>query len=173
MIKLNNSKKILILSGIIGVLIIAIIIFGLFPLYSSINLLDEKIYDKRVKLAIYEQQRQNIESTRDDYFQIKSDADTIAKVFIDKNNFLNLISTLENLATDNQVTQNINLNISSQSDIKDKISITLNTKGNWQNFSKYLVNIENLDFYVNIYDLSINRSGDDIEAVLIAYIYTQ
>ena len=173
MTKLTYTKKIYILSGISLVSIIAIIFLILYPLYGQINLQNEEIYDKKVQLAIYQQQRSNIEKTQQDYNKIKNDISNISKIFVNKDQILDLISALENIAATHSVVQNINLDPLLPSDSNNVIPLRISLNGNWLNLIQYLDDLEKLDYYVVVNDLNFTKNNESLNLSISANVYGQ
>jgi hypothetical protein len=171
--KIDQKKKIFII-GSICVVIIAGLIFGIiYPYYNKIVSLNKDIYDKRVQLAIYEQQRSNAESTRKDYNKIKDDTDNIQKIFVYKDKILDFISALESTATQYTVKQTINFDPNENNAAQNFIHIKISTDGDWNATRDYLTAVERLHYYLNITDISMTSVNSQISLVLDAVAYTQ
>lgn len=173
MIKLDYSKKIYVLGGISSIIIIGVIFFATYPLYNQITTLNNEVYDKRVQLAIYQQQRTNIEQTRQDYNKIKNDISNVSKIFISEDQILDLISALENTATTYSITQNISFDSSSQSDSDNVIVIQITARGDWLNLIQYLGGLEKLDYYLVIDDLNIINLNNNLTLTLSTKVFSQ
>ncbi|MFA6098512.1 MAG: type 4a pilus biogenesis protein PilO [Patescibacteria group bacterium] len=159
--KISLKLKIYIYSGLTAVIIGGIIIFFIYPYYKEINKFSDQIYDNRVKLAIYEQQRENIETTRQDYNKIKNDLDKISKIFINQNEILDLISSFELIATNNEIAQNIDIK-PNDNEIAETFNFEITASGNWNNLLLYFSNLEHLDYFVEISNLNILEQNNQI-----------
>jgi len=166
MIKLDYDKKIYLLSGISIILIVASLILIINPLFSRITSLNSEVYDKRVQLAIYQQQRLNVEQTQQDYKKIKDDIENISKIFVNKDNILDLISKLEKISAAHSITQSINLDSTPADESADMLPMQITLNGKFQNLVNYLADIERLDYYIVIYGINFSTSDEDINLQL-------
>ncbi len=170
--KITLSKKIYIFSGLFIVFIGSVSFFVLFPFYNKITDLNTSIHDKRVELASYQQQRENIEKTQQDYNQIKKDVDTINKVFVDETKILDLISSLESIADENGIAQQFDI-APIDPLAEEKIypmQIVLN--GTWNNMVTYILATEELDYYIVIDDLNFTSFNNELSLALSAKVYS-
>lgn len=169
--KLSYANRFYFLLSAASVVILAIFILFVFPLYTKVIAFKKSTYEQRVQLAIYEQLRLNADETRRDYNTIKSSLDNISKIFVNKEKILDFISTLENVATTTNMQQNIAIdNDSMQSG--DKINLKINLTGSWQNTFRYLLTIEQLDYYIVINQIKVDAQSDELSSSLTCYVYS-
>lgn len=172
-LQINLKYRNYIIIGIFIVLVLGVLYFLTYPLYSKITQGTKNLYDKRVSLAIYQQQRTNAEQTQRDYNSIKNDTASISKIFITKEHIFDLVSAMENIATTHNLTQDIKLDPNHQLIGSDKIlamNITLN--GQWSDCLNYLHDLGKLDTYVVVKDLIIEKNVSGITMQLAAESYS-
>jgi len=169
--KITAIKKNYLFSGLLLALIIIISIL-LYPLYNNIILLNQEIHDKRIQLAIYQQQRSNVDKSRRDYNKIKNDIVNISRIFIDKEKILDLVDMLESIATNNSINQNINLRNTDQLELSDSIIINITLTGNWSNIITYLGDLEKLDYYFTLDDLNFKQDNNEIILTFSTTVFT-
>lgn len=170
--KITAIKKNYIICGLWLVFII-IIATLLYPLYNKIILLNQEIHDQRIKLAIYQQQRANLDKNRQDYNKIKNDIVNISRIFIDKEQILDLVDILETVAINNSITQNINLKTINQLESSDSMDIEITIAGSWTNFITYLGDLEKIEYYLNLNDMNFRPDNEEIVINFTATVFTK
>ncbi|MDP2683975.1 MAG: hypothetical protein Q8P20_02855 [bacterium] len=169
--KSNINSKIYLFSGSMGIIIIALIIFVIYPFYSQINTLNEDINSKRVQLAIYEKQRLNLDETRAEYNHIKNDIDKITSVLIDQDDLIPFIDSLDTVASHHNLSQEINLINFDESIENNEVIIEINLQGNWVSTNNYLAELEKLDKYLIIDNPNFIYSNDIVQTNFTMAIY--
>jgi Tfp pilus assembly protein PilO len=168
----HSLRLIYIYSGICALIVVAAIIGIIYPSFTKIVSLKNEIYDQRIQLAVYEQQRSNAAETRKDYNKIKNDTNNISKIFISKDQILNFISSLENIATNHSLKQTISIDTTTVQDNSSKnTELTISTDGAWEQQLAYLADLERLDYYVSINDLAITKTNGNLSMSLSAKIF--
>lgn len=156
--KLTTQYKIIL---IISILIIILLIFYFLInnyLLAKIEELNKDIYDSQVTYKIYEDQKNNITKIKSDYKKVKDDSLKLSKVFITPDRALDFISALENIASENRITQQINLQeINKNTKDIQKISIQLNLDGDYFDIIRYINRLEALEYYINISNLNFSK----------------
>ena len=169
--KIKAIKKNYLFSGLLVAFIIIISIL-LYPLYNNIIILNQEIHDKRIQLAIYQQQRSNLEKSRRDYNKIRNDIVNISRIFIDKERILDLVDIMESIAMENSIIQNINISNTDQLETNDSLTINITLIGNWPNIITYLGDLEKLDYYLTLNDLNFKQDNDEIVLNFTTTVYT-
>ncbi len=169
--KISMKYKIYIYSSVFLAGILAFIILLIFPYYQNITSLNNDIYDNRLQLAIYLQQRENIEKTRQEYNKIKSDINKISKIYASEENIVELISFFESTATNNNLNQTIDLQGTANDEIGKKIKFGIHLQGSWTDILNYLSFLEQNDYYILINDLFFKQNSDSLSATFVAAIY--
>lgn len=176
---MSANKKTIIWFGATAVVLVAIILLLIIPLIKSVNSMTKDHYDKRVKLAILQKQSSNIAAMKSDYSKIQDDIKKISQVFILKKETLTFISTLENMAAQNNVTQKIQLEGIKISDLEQEtkevkqLPIQLTLSGDFNNLVKYLNQLESLTYYINFNKLNFTGSGASVNLTISGLTYWQ
>ncbi|XOU94798.1 MAG: hypothetical protein ACNFW9_01895 [Candidatus Kerfeldbacteria bacterium] len=168
----STKKKIIILTTTLSLIVVTICVFLLYPYYSEIQTQNTEIKDKRIQLAIYQEQRKNIDKTRTDLKKIEKDSNSLSLIFLEQEDILDFVDTLESISGKNNLEQNLELtNIESfQIDKNLMIGITLN--GQWDDIMNYLNTLEILDQYVILDNLNFSKNGINIKLTFTAIIYS-
>jgi len=148
---MNNHKKnnLIIISLLVATsLIITLLVIK--PSIDNINNIKNQIQDQRVELEKKYQQilyfQKNIQGVK----KIQTELAIVDKMFLTSGEELNFINTLENIATQNDITQTINLkNIVSGEEISTYLLFSIDLKGTTPNIINYLFEIEKLPYYIN------------------------
>ena len=176
---MSDNKKNIIWLGVTTAVFVAVIVLLITPLMQNISSLTKDHYDKRVKLAILQKQSSNITTMKRDYSKIQDDINAISQVFIPKKETLKFISTLENMAAQNNVTQKIQLEGIRISDLEQEtrevkqMPIGLSLSGDFNNIVKYLNQIESLSYYINFNKLTFTGSGLSVSLTVTGITYWQ
>lgn len=163
---LLSLKKIYFSLGTL-LLLLAVILFILYPTAGEIKETSLEIKEQKTKLEELYKKGQLFNPTKKQYEEISSELPGLSNIFIAKNQELKLITALEKIAQENNLIQKINLEEIPQNE-KDKkpdpqkMSLTIKLNGDYPNLIKYLSALEALDYYININNLRIladNSSG--------------
>lgn len=170
--KITLLNKIYLYSAIVIVLVGAISFFVLYPFYNKITDLNSSIYDKRVRLASYQQQRENIEKTQRDYNEIKKDVDVINKVFVDETQILDLIASLESIADKNEIAQQFDISPIDPLAEEKVYPMHIVLNGTWNNLVAYIHAADELHYYIVIDDLNFTSFNNELSLALSAKVYS-
>ncbi|MEK7625638.1 MAG: hypothetical protein AAB467_04825 [Patescibacteria group bacterium] len=146
---------------IIGFILLAFAIGGgvIYPTYRYIKQLDQDTYNLRVTLERKNEQATNYRFAIRQIEKLKVDMPPFSDYLFNSGHELELITTLETLASTHGVTQRINSsnldNITNQ-----KISISLSISGPYGNALTYLNDLEHLPNFINVNHLSISSIID-------------
>ncbi len=156
--KILSHKPIITIIGSL-LIIIGLVVFVLLPLMDSVDGVLGEINDKRLDLATLETQNVKTGLDHDESDLIVQDNE-LASYFIEKSKLLEFISTIEDIAQENKVNEQISI-----SEFPDNTNdlfehpISLAPTGSYNNIIQYLADLEQLDFYLNFDQLSISRSN--------------
>ncbi|GEM_PF-3259905 len=148
----ENLKKMLLKYGLLigSLLVLLIIIFiTVIPSIKKIMLLNSNIFEERRQLEEIYLKGQSLNAAKEKYTAIKKEIAQLDDVFLARGDELKLITALEQIAKDNQVTQNLDIN-NKKNAPQNKISISLEVHGTYPNLLNYLQAIEALNLYLNI-----------------------
>lgn len=164
---LNKFKKLsiknkIILSFLFNSLVIFLIIF--FVIMPRVRFIKEKgdeILEKRRFLEEQYIKAKNFRETNEDMNLVDEDIDKLDEVFVDYNEDLEFVETLERVADENNVEQEISLDSKKEGEESEfeKIRLEISAEGSFFNVLNYLVSLETLDYYINISSLDINKTS--------------
>jgi len=155
---LNFKQKSLVNLAAIILVTIIIFYFFVYVYIEKVKTANKLLIEHRVQFETNLIKEEKFAKIRKNLNQIESELNLINKAFINENNKLEFITMLEGLASKHNVEMEIKINFDSI-DPKDKsIILNLNTSGSYKNLLNLLQSLENLDFYVNIDNLSFSNS---------------
>lgn len=157
---INIAQKITTNTIILLVIFAVIFYFGIFITISQIKNLQQEIITEKIETEKRLNREQNMGSLMTKLKKIENDLEKIDNVFVDKNNELGFITTLENVASYNNITQGINLLPIDETSIENPKSIVnIVAKGKYIDIINYIQDIESLNYYVNISMINISRAA--------------
>ncbi len=162
MLILRGRKNI---TQIILILLIFLFLFLFFvyPNFKKIKSLSQEIRNYYIQLEKLYQEGQLLQNVVKDLKLIEPRIDELSKSLISKNEELDFITTLEKLADDNQINQE--LRIGSYQETQDKtykiLPIQLAIQANFSQLINYLIQINKLDHYININYIVISRTDNN------------
>jgi Tfp pilus assembly protein PilO len=161
--QIKGKKIILQLSSLV---IILVLIFAvILPLSSKLKQVAKNVEDQRVTLEITQKKAQNTASLISDYDKIKSYQQEISKFFINKKDQLDFLTSLENTAQENNLTQVLTLEeVGKIEQIKD-LPLSIVLTGNYLDIIKYLAEIEALNYYISIESINLSKQSSSTAAL--------
>ncbi len=153
--KLNLKNKIIAsLSGFI-LIFFCLIYFIVIPTIKDIRAMDNDIEEQRIDLEKKYIKGYSLKQLTENLKKIQPKLSQLDQIFINKNDELKFITTLENEADQAGVIQKINLNPPQAADSQkfQKNNLQLSTKGGFHQQLKYLQNLESLSYYINVYSI--------------------
>ena len=168
---LDNIKNLSIRNKMIAtflaysLLIFFIIYFIIFPRVKFIRENGREIIERRVFLEEQYIRARNFKENNEEMKLVDADIQKLDEVFVNYDNDLQFIETLEKIAIDNNVNQKISLGAIKNEEISEfeKITLEISANGNFLNIMNYLIDLETLNYYINISSLDIFESKVDIE----------
>ena len=155
-----SAKRKNIINIILMIIILsAIIVFIAYPTLREIKSLSQQIYDYRLYLEKLYLQGQLLKNITEELKEVEMDFEKLSKVLIGKNQELSFITCLEKIANENQLIQNLKINTAQELN-KDNykiLPINISLQGDFFQLVKYLIELNKLDYYINIKNLSINK----------------
>lgn len=167
-LKFNLKNKIT--ASLIGFLIVilSLIYFIVAPTIKEIKVMVKAIEAQRQDLEKKYVKGQSLKQLTENFKKIEPQLKLIDQIFINKNRELEFITSLENEADKNQVSQKINLSAPQKAENQNfqKTSLQLFTKGGFSRQLQYLLNLERLSYYINVklLELSPISAGEKIKA---------
>ena len=158
-----GSKKIYVNLAIYGLIVVLAIYFLLLPTIADILSLREQIIDQKITLERNLNRERDIIKLVNKMNRIKPELAKLDQAFINSSREIEFINTLEGLAGENNITMNISLNETGEkaNDIFEKINLTIQTQGSFENLLKFLADIEKMNYYINInyFEFASNQGG--------------
>ncbi len=160
-IKIDLKNKII--ASLVGFLavIFCLVYFVVLPTIMDIKTMGDDIEAQRVDLEKKYIKGQSLRQLTENLKNIEPKLNLLDQIFINKNLELEFISSLENEANKNQISQKINLSSPQATENQDfqKINLQLFTAGNFVKQLKYLMDIESLKYYINIKSLELSSDS--------------
>lgn len=160
-LKFNLKNKITASSVGFLVIILSLIYFIVVPTIKEIKTMGSAIEAQREDLEKKYIKGQSLRQLTENLNKIEPKLDLLNQIFINKNRELEFITSLENEANKNQVSQKINLSAPQKAENQNfqKTSLQLFTKGGFIRQLQYLVNLEHLSYYINVKLLELSLAG--------------
>lgn len=162
-IKLNLKNKIAINITVIIVFMSIIGYFIILPTLSDIRKMESEIEAQRVDLEKKYVKGQSLKKLSENLKKIEPNLVIFDQVFINQSRALEFITTLEEIANRHGVTQKLNLMTEKSAGNNGyvKTPLNFNIEGDFTNVMRYLADIENLNYYININSIEISRIQND------------
>jgi len=158
---LGLKKKIIISLIIFISLVFVIVYFVIFPAIKDINMIKTEIEFQRTELEKKYLRGQNLKNISEKLERAESKLHVLDQVFIQNNEDLKFITTLEEVASKNNISQKINLSASpyANNSFYKVFPLQLFSQGIFSNQINYLIALETLGYYLNIKSLELNSSA--------------
>ncbi|MDP3964099.1 MAG: hypothetical protein Q8Q20_00360 [bacterium] len=145
---------------VVGLVVtLAMIGFGFVPLYFGITDQSLALSEKRLDLALLQSQLKQSEQS-DNESALKELDDDLNNYFIDRSEFLEFISTIEDLATEYAVAQTIELSEFPETEqlvFEHPINVMLS--GRFDQVLGMVDEMENQGYYLNFETVNVSRGG--------------
>lgn len=172
--KTNNPK--IYLPLLIIAVIFSVGFFVFVPAAKNIKKTAEEISAQRKTIEQIYASKQFLEPTKKKLEEIKTGLKKYEHPFIVLNQELDLITTLENLANENNINQKIDLiepavplkskKTSNASSTLEEMTLSIKLTGDYQKILKYLISLESLNYYIIINNIKfVNYQGGDLTIV--------
>jgi len=157
-IKLDLRNKIIF--SIIGffIFIFVVVYFIIFPSIRDIKTIRDEIETQRVDLERKYVKGQSLRQLSEKLKKAEEKIYILDQVFIGKEDGLKFVTTLEDIAGKNGVNQKINLlpSIAVDNSYSQLVPLQLFPQGTFNQLLKYLVDLESLNYYINIRSLDFS-----------------
>jgi len=165
--KFNLKKKIIFSLITLFIVIFFIVYLIVIPTVLDIKKMGNEIEAQRIDLEKKYIKGQNLKQLAENLKKIEPQLDKLDKIFINHNRELEFITTLEEIAQTNEITQKINLSTdqASESQKFKKMPLQLYAKGNFINLVNYLLSLENLYYYINIKSIELFPGSNNLEDI--------
>lgn len=153
-----------------AVISMVIIFFITYPTISYIQDIKEKITEQHRDLEIKYQNAKQLKKNSEKINQLQDKLVVLDDIFVKQEQELGFITTLENIATKNNIDQKINLikatpktsKQTSKTPPEESMGFDINASGSYKNILAWLLEIEQLTYYINFESLNINTTSTEI-----------
>jgi Tfp pilus assembly protein PilO len=156
---LTYPKKIVLSAIIFLAAAFALIYWLIMPTQADVENVKNQIENQQLQAEKDYAQGENLKKLSDNIKAVEPRVGEIEQVFIDKNDFLPFITSLEDAAAKDNVTEKPNLNIDSETALGSyysQIPLALEVKGNFYNLLTFMSDLETMSKRVNINSLEIS-----------------
>lgn len=157
-----KNKK-LIASIILVVLLNSLVLWGWFYAHSLLKGQDEIIKQQRQKLALNEKSFQNSSSLKVLLEEIKGEKQVIDDIFINRENVINFIESLESLAKQTDVLIKIG-SVNIENAKNGSLNLQINLRGDFRQTFHYLVLLENLPYLIDVERVNFRKVEEGWQA---------
>lgn len=148
------------------VLSAAVIYFLVLPTIADIKKMKAEIEAQRIDLENKYRKSKNLKKLTANLKKIEGEIEKLDWLFINQNRALEFITTLEEAAAKEGVSQKISLGTTAP--LKNysykKIPLQIMADGNFISQLRYLANLEALNYYINIKTLEFSTAANDVAA---------
>jgi Tfp pilus assembly protein PilO len=157
--KIGPEKKLWFITTILLLALCVIFSFIIRPTIKEIKDLRAEIIKEKIELEKNINQEKKKAKLGAKLNKIKPQLNKLEGVFINENRSLEFITTLEGIANKNSVEQKIDLKFArmEKNQSYKKIPLSITAKGQIKNLINYLVDLETLNYYLNIKTLQITQ----------------
>lgn len=138
--------------------------FVILPLYREIKMVSQELYDQRVNYEFISEQRKNVALLEREIKAVESNKEKITTALLKKNNTLELITSLENIAQHHNL-QDQKINLSNLNPLASDLSestLRLDVVSTYHNLINWLLEIEKQPFYLIIDSIDLNNAYNPI-----------
>lgn len=170
---LSLKNKIILSITSVALFIVGISYFIILPTIKNIQKMGSDIDAIRLDLEKKYIKGQSLNKLSNNLKKIESKLDNLDTIFINHNRALEFITTLEEVAVNNNVSQKINLMTDkalAENQYK-KIPLQIMITGSYANALQYIIDLETLSYYVNISTIDINKQADSVSVQIAASTY--
>lgn len=159
--KLGTRNKIIAITALFVVFSVALFFFVVKPVIADITGLKEKIISQKVELETKIAREKNAKTLNEKLSKAEPLLAEFDRIFVSRERDLEFITSLEDIAQKNGITQSINLNLSSATDQQTykNIPLELTATGNFTALMNYLADLENTSYYINVTFLELSGAS--------------
>ncbi|KKQ61331.1 MAG: hypothetical protein US81_C0007G0011 [Parcubacteria group bacterium GW2011_GWE2_38_18] len=176
--KIKLKERIILLNAAIIIIIAGILLLLIFPSISLIKKIQFNIQSQLVELENKYNKAQILRQTSSNLKKVEPLVGLLDQGYVKQENEIQFITALEELAVKNQISQKLNLgNIKINKTVPQKVTLQINTRGQFPDQVKYLRGLEKLNFYINVKTIEIIKNSsekeDDTNMTLVVDTYWQ
>ena len=159
-----SSKKNYLLAGLFLLAFILAVALGALPIIRQINTSSHLLAQKNVEIESFLANWQNLEKSKSDYQVIKNLLEEMP-VYLPAKKTIEFIKILETISQQTQNSQTISVikNIDSANKTTNILDLEISLSGSFPNLIKFLIYLENSQYYNNINSIKIARDKTFVE----------
>lgn len=159
LIKFSFKRRILINLIFLLSIVMSIVYFIIIPTIDNIKETSQRINEQKLDLETRYLGGQRLKKLNEILKTIEPQINILDKIFISQNRELEFITTLEEVAYRNNITQKINLGEiqNSNNPTYKTMPIQLTAQGKFDDQINYLKDLESLNYYINIDSIKLSR----------------
>lgn len=165
--KLSLKNKIILSIVSAALFIVGISYFIILPTIKNIQKMESDVDAIRLDLEKKYIKGQSLNKLSNNLKKTELKLDNLDTIFINHNRALEFITTLEEVAVNNNITQKINLMTDkalAENQYK-KIPLQIMITGNYANVLQYIIDLETLNYYININNIDMSKiNGGETQA---------
>lgn len=166
-LKLSQKIKTLIFLAVFLIGDILILTLIISRTVREISKLNQAIHNERMSLEARYQRRKTARLTVKNLNQIQAELPSLETTLVKAGSELDLITSLEEAAAKNNITQKINLfPREGKKDFGDKIFITLTVNGSFQDIMRYMDELERMKIIITLDNLTFSQGAKEDERLL-------
>lgn len=158
--KMRVKNRLISIFAFLIILDLVIIYFFIFPTINKIKSTRNEIINLKIDLENKVTREKNMADLNQKIKKIEPQLEKINQIFVNENREIEFITALEDLEKKYKVTQTLNLEVNNKQKGENftKVPIHLEVKGSFSDLMNYLNGIESLSYYVNISNISLEKS---------------
>lgn len=141
--------------------IILLSYFVILPSANKIVVIKQDVEKRRMEIEQKYENRKRMGDITGYFEKVKANIDVLNRPFVNNDQKLEFITSLEDIAVENNVEQRIDLRPQEAvtRDFYEVIPVSITTNGEFKDQFNYLLGLESLDEYININYLQINSAS--------------
>lgn len=149
------KRSLFLFTGFILALTGVIIFFIILPTAKEIKKMKNLIYNERVDLEKKYMRGQLLNKVIKNFESVKAEKDRLNSVFVNEGQELEFVTTIEKNASENNLTQEIQMKSSKDNGSYVSSALGINTSGTFLNTLKYINELGRMNYNFNINSISI------------------
>ena len=143
-----------------------IIYFALIPTLNKIKTKRSEIVTQKIELEQKLNREKNMASLSAKVKKIEPFVDRLAEVYINQNRELEFITTLEGIASVNNISQSLNLNLDNSNTASGykTVPLQISASGTYNDLLSYLISLETIKYYINVTSWQFLSSGTTVSS---------
>lgn len=157
---------------IVSALTVAVVMLVIIPTIHDIKKISQAVYEERVDLERKYRRGQLLRETIKEFEKFQPQQGKLMDTFIVRGQELAFITTLEQIARQNNVTQDIQISFPEADNEKtfSEAPLTLSAQGSFSQIVEYMNNLERLNIYLIFSSLKMTAAGTQDRADLVTAI---